>query len=234
MAEKIIIISYFSLNYISIILAFIILSFIVFGILYLWLYYIKINHNNYCTPLMMYVFGEKMCNKLIYKTVDDEFKSKLDSSYIEIKNNMDELKKQDEIHKEINLKKTKDVINNKVAYQALLIETGNTVNNIKDAVRQINNALIQNMQQVKDLNTYISVVINNFVGKLKELLSILTHQINMSYITPSLYKLTNPLLKLYSAVAEMAKQPKTPKLKVNVKTDLSATLEKSKSLLRVM
>lgn len=233
MSEKIVNISYFSLNYISIILALILLYLIILSILYLWLYFIKIKNNNYCSPLMMYLFGEKACNKLIYKTVDDEFKSKLDPVYVDIKNNIEELNKQQEINNNIKTQMIKNEVDNNIVKQTFLVENANIINSIKNNLRDINASLIHNIQNAKDIYSYYFLISESIMNQLTNILDYIKYQINVSYVTPALYKFTNPLLKLYSAIATMTNNNTKPNLKVNTNTDYSASLEKSKSLLRI-
>ena len=233
MSEKIVNITYFSLNYISIILALILLNFLIMGILYLWLYFIQLKHNNYCSPLMMFLFGEKACNKMIYKTVDDEFKAKLDPVYVDIKNNMEELNTQQEINNVIKTKMVKNAVDNNIEKQTFLIENANVVNSIKDNLRNINNSLIQNIQSARNIYSVFSTITQNIKNQLSNVLDYIQYQINVSYVTPGLSKLINPLLKLYSAIATMANTNTKPNLKTNTNSDFSAPLEKSTTLFRL-
>ena len=233
MSSKIIILSYFYLNKFNIVLATILLLLFSYFIAYLCLTMIKIKHNNYCTPLMMFVLGEKSCNKMIYKTATDEMQQKLGPIYVDIHNNINDLKNKN-FKKNINDMELKSkAVNAKLDYQNMFINMGKTVEDLKNALRNINSAYIDNMKNLQEIYNLLGKITNDTRENLQNSLSKISHLISISYVTPSLYNTTDPLLKLYSAIADYLKLPSKPKLVVNKKTDLSASLVKSKQLFKI-
>lgn len=233
MPDKIIFISYFYLNRTNIILATIIFMIFLYWILYLYLTMIQLKHNNYCTPLTLFILGERSCNKTIYKTVTDEMHNKLTPVYSDINDNMKELKEATtkQTIKKMEIKANE--VNAKLEYQNMFISVGKTVEELKDSLRNINNAYIDNVKNLREVYDLLEKITTQTAENFQASLGKISHLISVSYITPSLHNMADPLLKLYSAIADYLKVPRKPKLMISKPTDLSASLAKSKQLFKI-
>lgn len=230
MPDKIIFISYFYLNQSNLILATMLLIIFLYWILYLYLKMIQLKNNNYCTPLTLFILGERSCNKVIYKTVSDEMQDKLKSVYSDINDNTKELKEattKKEI-KKMELKARE--VNDKLEYQNMFISVGKTVEELKDSLRKINNAYIDNVKNLREVYNLLEKITDQTAENFRNSLGKLSYLISLCYITPSLHNMADPLLKVYSAIADYLKEPTKPHLLINKKTNLSASLAKSKQL----
>ena len=194
---------------------------------------IKLKHNNYCTPLTMFILGERSCNKVIYKTVTDEMQQKLGPVYSDINENMNQVKQANvkKTAKQLELKA--NAANDKLAYQNMFINVGKTVEELKNVLRNINNSYIDNVQNLKEVYNLIEHITQQTKDGFQKSLSKISYLVSISYVTPSLHSMTDPLLKLYSAIAEYLDVPSKPNLLINKKTDLSAPLAKSKQLFKI-
>ena len=233
MSSKFIFISYFYLNQMNYILATILLIIFFYWILYLYLTMIKLKHNNYCTPLTLFILGERSCNKVIYKTVSDEMQQKLGPVYTDINENMNEVK-QANVKKSVKQLELKaNAANDKLAYQNMFINVGKTVEELKNVLRNINGAYVDNVKNLREVYNLLEHITIQTKEGFQKSLSKISYLISISYITPSLNTMTDPLLKLYSAIAEYLDMPSKPTLMINKKTDLSAPLAKSKQLFQI-
>jgi len=230
MPDKIIFISYFYLNQSNLILATIFLITFMYWILYLYLTMIQLKNNNYCTPLTLFILGERSCNKTIYKTVTDEMQDKLKSVYSDINENAKELKEASS-KKEIKKMELKaKEVNQKLEYQNMFISVGKTVEELKDSLRKINNAYIDNVKNLREVYNLLEKITSKTAEDFRNSLGKISYLISLCYITPSLHNMADPLLKIYSAIADYLKEPTKPHLLINKKTNLSASLAKSKQL----
>jgi len=194
---------------------------------------IKLKHNNYCTPLTLFILGERSCNKVIYKTVSDEMQQKLGPVYTDINENMNEVK-QANVKKSVKQLELKaNAANDKLAYQNMFINVGKTVEELKNVLRNINGAYVDNVKNLREVYNLLEHITIQTKEGFQKSLSKISYLISISYITPSLNTMTDPLLKLYSAIAEYLDMPSKPTLMINKKTDLSAPLAKSKQLFQI-
>jgi seryl-tRNA synthetase len=191
---------------------------------------IQLKNNNYCTPLTLFILGERSCNKTIYKTVTDEMQDKLKSVYSDINENAKELKEASS-KKEIKKMELKaKEVNQKLEYQNMFISVGKTVEELKDSLRKINNAYIDNVKNLREVYNLLEKITSKTAEDFRNSLGKISYLISLCYITPSLHNMADPLLKIYSAIADYLKEPTKPHLLINKKTNLSASLAKSKQL----
>lgn len=233
MPNKMIFLTYFYLNKINIFLAIIFIVLILYALLYLTLLLVKINNRNMCTPSMFFILGEKVCNKLIYKTVSDEMQEKLGPVYDDIHDNLNELERRHFTKKVEKAQKTSEDINVKLQYQNLFVNAGKTIEDIKNIIRDINKIQIESALSMRELIAQLKVLSSTIVQNMGIVLEYITYIINISYITPSLNALSAPMTKLYAAIAKYAKLPTKPKLAVNRNTDLFASLKHSKQIFSI-
>lgn len=233
MPNKMIFLTYFYLNKINIFLAIIFMVLIVYVLLYLTLLLVKINNRNMCTPSMFFILGEKVCNKLIYKTVSDEMHEKLGHVYDDIHDNLNEMEKRHFTKKVEKAQKISQDINVRLQYQNLYVSAGKTIEDIKNIIRDINLLQIESASAMRDLIARLKSFSLTIVEKMKNVLNYITYILNISYITPSLNALSAPMTKLYAAIAKYVKMPTKPTLAVNRNTDLFASLDRSKQIFAI-
>lgn len=234
MPFKTISLSYFSLNTTNILLAILFLLIYFFILTYLTLWLIQIKHHDYCSPLMLYMFGKKSCNKAIYKSAIDEIQRKIDPKYKKIDNSIkklnDEYVKTDLVKQMI----LKNEIDNTIKYQENLYRTASAIDNLDNTVKNINFGVIDYYRELIDLQKKYKDFLTQISEKLKEYLTNLQYQINISYVTPSIFQLVDPMVKIYktisSALVKTGYEYVPLELKVPEKTNLYAKLDYSRKI----
>jgi hypothetical protein len=201
MPFKTISLSYFSLNTTNILLATLFLIMYFFLLTYLTLWLIQLKHTNYCTPLMLYMFGKKACNKAIYKTAIDEIQNKIEPKYKKIDNSIkklnDEYVKTDLVKQMI----LKNEIDNTIKYQETFYRTASAIDNLENTVKDINFGYVNYYRDLIDLQKKYKDFLQDISERLKNYLNNLQYQINIAYVTPSIFQLVDPMVKIYKTIS---------------------------------